>query len=151
MKGLKMKYTLPLIIIILLTACSEPVKEPVKEIVKEPTAEEIARKKVDIATQELAREGKIAIADLAKDPGSVKFKDLKVYAQNITEGSETIVLTTLCGEVNMKNGFGGYTGYKKFFYGGTDRTSLVDFELTAGLYKMYCKVDGNGEITDIAP
>jgi hypothetical protein len=148
-----MKYLIPLVI--LLTACSEP------------TVEEIARKEVDRATLELAKEGKLAIADLSKDPESVKFRKLKVYNQyvakdlaDIPEGfGVTDILSTFCGEVNMKNSYGAYTGYKKFYHSssgsaivGTSGLSIIN-ESEENWYNEKCKVDNleEGEITDIAP
>ena len=47
--------------------------------------------------------GKAIIADRMKDPDSLKWRNLAVVGD------------TLCGEVNGKNGYGGYVGYQRFF------------------------------------
>jgi hypothetical protein len=145
-----MKYIIPLVIF--LAACSES------------TVEEIARKEVDRATLELAKEGKAAIADLSKDPESAKFRKLKVYNQfvikdlaNIPEGEKLSGLSALCGEVNMKNKYGAYIGYKKFHYSSGDAVVLGESSSSLGkryeklFYEQKCSINENGEITDIAP
>ncbi|WP_312834772.1 hypothetical protein [Comamonas sp.] len=57
--------------------------------------------------KDFVKKAKRVIADKFKDPDSVRFRDL--YLAN--KG-----LPALCGEVNAKNSYGGYTGYKGFFY-----------------------------------
>lgn len=47
-----------------------------------------------------------AVAAELRDPSSAQFR-------NIMEGTETA-----CGEVNAKNAFGAYTGFRKFTYRG---------------------------------
>ena len=42
------------------------------------------------------------IAQLLNDPESAKFRNLRIVGD------------TVCGEFDGKNGFGGYTGYRKF-------------------------------------
>lgn len=44
---------------------------------------------------------KIAAQDM-KDPSSAQFRNLKIR------------LASLCGEINAKNSFGAYTGFKRF-------------------------------------
>lgn len=39
---------------------------------------------------------------LAKDPDSAQFRNENIYARH------------MCGEVNLRNEYGGYTGYKRF-------------------------------------
>lgn len=48
------------------------------------------------------------LTDKFKDPTSAKFRDVQIYKQMPTE------MYVLCGEVNAKNGFGAYTGFKPF-------------------------------------
>ncbi|CAB4163506.1 hypothetical protein UFOVP814_31 [uncultured Caudovirales phage] len=55
--------------------------------------------------KEAAKEAKALIADTFKDPEGVKFRNLR-----ITESGEFV-----CGEVNGKNSYGGYTGFKAFY------------------------------------
>lgn len=51
-----------------------------------------------------------SVKNLMKDPSSVKFRNMK----------------GACGEVNAKNGFGGYTGFKRFI--GTPNMTLIEGE-----------------------
>lgn len=46
-----------------------------------------------------------------KDPDSAEFRNVRFYS-----GSGQPVT---CGEVNSKNGFGGYTGFQQFIASGT--------------------------------
>jgi hypothetical protein len=59
------------------------------------------------AAQETA--AKEAIADLTRDPEATHFRQLKSRSQS--RSGETII----CGEMNGKNGFGGYIGYRPFW------------------------------------
>ncbi|PND34823.1 hypothetical protein C1I89_10260 [Achromobacter pulmonis] len=60
----------------------------------------------EIRRQSMAKD--FVLATL-KDPDSAKFRNQKSF----------------CGEVNSKNSFGGYTGFKRFIAAGKD---LVVFE-----------------------
>jgi hypothetical protein len=55
--------------------------------------------------KQAAKEAKGLIADTFKDPDGVKFRNLK-----LTDSGEFV-----CGEVNGKNSYGGYTGFKAFY------------------------------------
>lgn len=56
----------------------------------------------------LTEQGRLtgSVRDQLKDPGSAKFRNLKVI-----EGAGI-----LCGEVNAKNAFGAYVGFRKFAF-----------------------------------
>jgi hypothetical protein len=54
---------------------------------------------------------RIIVHDL-KDPDSAHFRDVRVSSPP-TIAPKVIV----CGEVNAKNSYGGYTGFKRFFLG----------------------------------
>lgn len=47
-----------------------------------------------------------------KDPDSAKFKNLRVA--ELHEEQDGSVLATVCGQLNAKNSFNAYVGYKKF-------------------------------------
>lgn len=51
-----------------------------------------------------------------KDPDSAQLRNMKYYHTDIIllDGSRFPSLHVLCGEVNSKNSFGGYNGYKGF-------------------------------------
>lgn len=50
------------------------------------------------------------IANKFKDPDSAHFRNLKVVQVN-----SPALKWYVCGEVNAKNGFGGYVGYERFY------------------------------------
>lgn len=57
---------------------------------------------------ELIKASQEAVREQMKDPESARFRNMKVYD------------ITVCGEVNAKNSYGGYNGFKRFFaLGGT--------------------------------
>jgi hypothetical protein len=73
-----------------------------------------------------------------RDPDSVKFR-------NLFEGNGLSGRKTVCGEVNAKNGFGGYTGMKPFIY-FADTNEATDVDIvsetplnprTASAYDIY--------------
>jgi hypothetical protein len=53
-------------------------------------------------------EAKAAVQAGLRDPDSAQFRDVVVYG--------TSNKRTVCGSVNAKNGYGGYTGYYPFMY-----------------------------------
>ena len=65
-----------------------------------------------------------AITRALREPGSAQFG-------RIFEGRGIIGKATICGEVNAKNGFGGYTGMTPFVYfPADDRAELVTDPVT---------------------
>ena len=61
-----------------------------------------------------------------KDPDSVKFRNIFL---------SQIDVPIVCGEVNAKNSYGGYTGFKKYYATDTKNFGKVD--------------DGSGKFTEI--
>lgn len=61
-----------------------------------------AEERIDSALKEQLMS---ALSKDLKDPMSVQFKDLRLGKDG-----------TLCGELNAKNAYGGYTGFKPFMY-----------------------------------
>ncbi len=51
------------------------------------------------------------VSAVLKDPDSAKFQNLRVVTNS--KGQQCV-----CGEVNARNSFGGYTGYKEFAFAG---------------------------------
>lgn len=77
--------------------------------------------------------GQEAIKAKLKDPESAKFKNV------FFSRSGDIPMT--CGQVNSKNGFGGYTGFQRFISAGSPDTSFLESEV-GDFYKIwgkYCK------------
>lgn len=71
---------------------------------------------------ELIKASQEAVREQMKDPESARFRNMKVYD------------ITVCGEVNAKNSYGGYNGFKRFFVlggavarveGGMDNDAFV--------------------------
>lgn len=92
---------------------------------------------------EFVQRAKRSVSDQFKDPDSAKFRDL--YLAN--KG-----LPTLCGEVNAKNSYGAYVGYRGFFYNSV--SSYIDDgkELGSGfLYRKLQPSSCKDKFTDIEP
>ncbi len=93
-------------------------------------------------------EGKEAIANMMKDPESVKFRGV---FETREKDDETWI--AICGEVNAKNSYGAYIGYQKFVAAGGINESEADFTyvvpqsdlehaLQWSMYQAFC--DGIG-------
>lgn len=63
------------------------------------------------ACDSLEADAKTAVASRLKDPGSAQFRNLRVVEQ--VAGQDAV-----CGEVNGKNSYGGYSGFEEFVYKG---------------------------------
>lgn len=57
-----------------------------------------------------------------RDPDSAEFRDVRFYS-----GGPTPVV---CGEVNSKNGFGGYSGFQRFIASG-EKLAFLQSEMTS--------------------
>ncbi|WP_278069899.1 hypothetical protein [Brevundimonas sanguinis] len=55
------------------------------------------------------RDAKEAVKDTLRDPGSAEFRHVRVVRQ---DGQPRVV----CGAFNGKNAFGGYVGFRDFYY-----------------------------------
>ena len=79
----------------------------------------------EIRYQRVARE---FVSEVLKDPESAEFRNQKGF----------------CGEVNSKNSFGGYAGFKRFIaaseemvvFAGDDRMTSTDFEQA---WSQFCR------------
>jgi hypothetical protein len=67
--------------------------------------------------------GKAAIQRQLRDPSSASFGKVDAYTDR---KYKTKSVTAVCGEVNAKNGFGGYTGMKKFVYVAEPNVTTLD-------------------------
>ena len=83
-------------VVLLLAACGQSEAEKAKS----------AAAMTEIRSQRMARE---FVTGVLKDPGSAEFRDQRGF----------------CGQVNSKNSFGGYVGFKRFIAASTD---MVVFE-----------------------
>jgi len=57
----------------------------------------------------LVAQAKTKIARDLKDPDSAKFRDVGIYKSSTGKGGVAV-----CGEINAKNGYGAYIGFRKF-------------------------------------
>lgn len=59
-----------------------------------------------------------------RDPGSVTFRNLVIV--HVAGGARTWENSAVCGEVNARNGFGGFTGFVPFIAADTFSTTASD-------------------------
>jgi hypothetical protein len=69
---------------------------------------------------------KAIIRQSLKDPGGAIFQNIKIFQVKHIGGIDTL----LCGEVNAKNSYGGYVGFKEFF---TRNSRINDTEIVGGI------------------
>lgn len=67
--------------------------------------------------------GKQTVRDKLRDPDSAVFRNEAFYSGG--------VVPVVCGEVNSKNGFGGMTGFQRFFAAG-DKMAVIESEMADG-------------------
>lgn len=69
-----------------------------------------------------------------KDPGSAQFRG--VY---FNRGVDGVPMT--CGEVNSKNGFGGYTGFQRFISGGKPELTFMEEQVSdfSSAWNKFCQ------------
>ncbi len=69
-----------------------------------------------------------------KDPSSVQWRNVFIADR---------ALQTLCGEINARNSYGGYTGFKRFYYTRNSQLTEVqgggDEEIFLKMYASMCK------------
>ncbi|MCG7625561.1 hypothetical protein [Epibacterium sp. Ofav1-8] len=83
---------------LLLTAACTPPNPVVSRQSSEPTAQQ-------------ARQIEDGVKNVLKDPFSAHFRNLRVEKRTLQSG-ETV--TVACGQVNSKNSFGAYVGFRTF-------------------------------------
>lgn len=83
------------------------------EIKSEPTALAPAKTQEMIEKESVKNQLLSFYQQQLKDPNSAQFRNVKIakIRENVNEPKESYAI---CGEVNAKNGFGGYTGFKGF-------------------------------------
>jgi len=82
------------------------------EKIAEKAAEDA--KKQEIFDRDAIAGAEITLAASLKDPDSAQFKG--VYVSYLRNGKEEVPV--VCGQVNSKNGFGGYSGFQYFMARG---------------------------------
>ena len=66
-----------------------------------------------------------------RDPDSAQFKNVFVIGTGYDK--------TVCGNVNARNGFGGYTGFTPFIYYSFEKVRLSNTELTQNSFSTNAK------------
>ena len=68
-------------------------------------------------------DAKDAILYNLKDPSSAKFRNIRGIQVKWEKNIEDRLW--ICGEVNARNSYGGYTGFTPFYYDNTARTAQL--------------------------
>lgn len=91
-----------------------------------------------VAASQLERYERAVRAEL-RDPASAQFRSVKVLPGGPEDGA-------LCGEINAKNGAGGYTGFDSFYAEmmGPRPRAVVYFGSRVGLDKVRQLCDAAG-------
>lgn len=74
----------------------------------------------------LVNRSKSLVTRTLKDPNSAIFRDIKLFRVKHIGGIDTFV----CGEVNAKNSYGGYVGFKTFI---THNSRVKEGEIDGGI------------------
>lgn len=69
--------------------------------------------------------GQDAVVAKLKDPGSAQFRNAFFHLAK-SKGQYTPIS---CGEVNSKNGFGGYSGYQRYISAGSPDLTFLEEEM----------------------
>lgn len=64
---------------------------------------------------------KAALTASFKDPGSAQFRNVVAYGR-----AKPLYISYLCGQVNAKNSYGAYIGFKRFFMIGKETSQVED-------------------------
>lgn len=64
---------------------------------------------------------KAVLTERFKDPSSAQFKNVVAYGV-----AKPLRISFMCGQVNAKNSYGAYIGYKRFFMIGTSASEIED-------------------------
>lgn len=129
-----MRKLLTIPLIALLAGCASP---PRAVSVAETKAPEEPRFKVPI-TSEQEQIAKAAVAGMLKDPESARFQG--IYGMQRAGHPE---VTSICGEVNAKNSYGGYAGFSRFLVSGSivelwDRNPKYGYSVGNSLIALIC-------------
>lgn len=100
-------------LIALIATCDLPENETSSNNAVEAGDADAADQPLDSAGQALlVQMGRDAVKARLKDPDSADFRNVGYYSGGETEGA------AVCGEVNSRNSFGGYTGFERFVAAG---------------------------------
>jgi hypothetical protein len=105
------------------TVASSPARPPAEAEAKE--------RQEQILGDEVVASAKRAVLRLLRDPESAQFRDVFVKRTST-------IGTVACGEVNSKNGFGGYVGFKHFVSAGGSVVMEDQHDDSAMVWRVAC-------------
>jgi hypothetical protein len=80
------------------------------------------------------------VTAMLRDPSSAQFRSLR-----LSEGAYTTLRKFLCGEINAKNGLGGYEGFRRFYSErGGDGDIAIEGTGNPRLFQIYWSANCNG-------
>lgn len=118
---------------------------------KDRIAQKARKAKIDSHTKnsawmkEFVKKSKAVITDGLLDPESAQFSKLVVALNNNDLNGNAEVL---CGYVNAKNSYGGYTGRKMFYVHWSDDSNEAKFWIQEDLMKKYNSDELGDEIKE---
>lgn len=80
----------------------------------------------ELSHGQIAANAKTAVSKGLKDPDSAQFRGMYLTREPAQSQGKTYMVDHVCGEVNAKNGYGGYVGYRRFAV--VDDLAFVDSE-----------------------
>jgi hypothetical protein len=117
---------IPAFAAVMLAGCGP---SPEEKAAAEAAAKKAAAEKADAAIIEPIKQ---EVADTLRDPSSAQFRRLFVRRLDIkadaAKGRTQWSFTVVCGEVNGKNGYGGYDGFKPFYRPVHERINGKDWD-----------------------
>ena len=97
----------------------EAAEQVAQEAASKKAAEESAKNAEEAEKKAAEQDMRVYFNKLLVDPGSVQFRDLKIYLNVPTPKLRTAgtgEVNVVCGEYNSKNRLGGYVGFKYFYW-----------------------------------
>lgn len=85
-----------------------------------------------ISDNEIVEKAKLVVGTALKDPGSAQYRNIKItrYPKEIAKTQTPPSFWSVCGEVNSKNSFGGYAGFKRFMVRDGSTTPIYEGQLS---------------------
>jgi hypothetical protein len=139
-KDAVMRKLLTFLLVALLAGCASQPRTVSEAKAKAP---EEPRFKVPITSeQEMAATA--AVAAMLKDPESARFQG--IYGMQWAGHPE---VTSICGEVNAKNSYGGYAGFSRFLVAGSlvelwDRNPKYGYSVGNSMITLICTPTTSG-------
>jgi hypothetical protein len=127
----------PAVLVCLLSLGAHAAAQDCKTI-KDPAARLACFDKAQPAKGDAFAATKSAVAKNLKDPASAQFTNMARSMRPNAKGTPT---DTVCGSVNAKNSFGGYTGARPFVHFVADNSVHIagESDLDTTIVRNFCK------------